>query len=115
MLATAVHSDEPTDGYWRPDHPVQVRIAGVLEDLTGCRLGPDVCGIDGCSVPNWAMPLSGLAQAFARFATGEGVDAARAAACRRIAARVLGPSRSRRRSGPPRYAGDGSDCPAMCS
>ena len=86
MLATAVHSDEPTDGYWRPDHPVQVRIARVLEDLTGCRLGPDVRGIDGCSVPNWAMPLSGLAQAFARFATGEGVDAARAAACRRIAA-----------------------------
>jgi L-asparaginase II len=86
MLATAVHSHEPTDGYWRPDHPVQVRIAGVLEDLTGCRLGPEVRGIDGCSVPNWAIPLSGLAQAFARFATGEGVDAARATACRRIAA-----------------------------
>ena len=27
MLATAVHKGEPTDGYWRPDHPVQVRIA----------------------------------------------------------------------------------------
>ncbi len=104
MLATAVHRDEPTDGYWRPDHPVQVRIAGVLEDLTGCRLGPEVRGIDGCSVPNWAIPLSGLAQAFARFATGEGVDAARATACRRIARRVLGPSRSRRRSGPSRHA-----------
>ena len=85
MLATAVHKGEPTDGYWRPDHPVQVRIARVLEDLTGCRLGPDVRGIDGCSVPNWAIPLSGLAQAFARFVTGEGVGAGRAAACRRIA------------------------------
>ena len=78
MLATAVHMGEPTDGYWRPDHPVQVRIARVLEELTGCRLGPEVRGIDGCSVPNWAMPLSGLAQAFARLATGEGMDAARA-------------------------------------
>jgi L-asparaginase II len=85
MLATAVHESEPTDGYWRPDHPVQVRIARVLADLTGCPLGPDVRGIDGCSVPNWAIPLSGLAQAFARFATAEGVGAGRAAACRRIA------------------------------
>jgi L-asparaginase II len=85
MLATAVHRGEPTDGYWRPDHPVQVRIAGVLEDLTGCRLGPDVRGIDGCSVPNWAIPLRGLAQAFACFVTGQGMSAGRAAACRRIA------------------------------
>jgi L-asparaginase II len=85
MLATAVHEGEPTQGYWRPDHPVQVRIARVLEDLSGCRLGPEVRGIDGCSVPNWAMPLRGLAQAYARFAAGEGTGAARARACRRIA------------------------------
>jgi L-asparaginase II len=84
MLATAVHKGEPEDGYWHPDHPVQVRIAHVLEDLAGCRLSPGVCGIDGCSVPNWAMPLSGLAQAFARFGMGQGIGAARAPACRRI-------------------------------
>jgi L-asparaginase II len=85
MLATAVHMCEPTDGYWRPDHPVQVRIARVLEDLTGCPLGAEVRGIDGCSVPNWAIPLSGLARAFARFATAESKGAERAVACRRIA------------------------------
>ena len=84
MLATAVHKGEPTDGYWRPEHPVQVRIARVLEDMTGCRLGPDVRGIDGCSVPNWAIPLSGLAQAFARLATGEGLGAERARPAARI-------------------------------
>lgn len=84
MLVTAVHKGEPIDGYWRPDHPVQVRIARVLEDLTGCRLGADVRGTDGCSVPNWAMPLNALAQAFARFTVAEGVGAGRAAACRRI-------------------------------
>jgi L-asparaginase II len=85
MLATAVHKGEPAEGYWHPDHPVQVRIARVLEDLAACRHSPEVCGTDGCSVPNWAMPLSGLAQAFARFATGETLGAARAVACRRIA------------------------------
>src|SRR5262245_12101485 len=85
MLATAAHEGEPTEGYWRPDHPVQVRIARVLEDLSGCRLGPEVRGIDGCSVPNWAMPLHGLAQAYARFATGKGMGEVRARACQRIA------------------------------
>jgi L-asparaginase II len=88
MLATAVHAEEPTEGYWRPEHPVQVRIAGILEDLSGCRLDAEVRGIDGCSVPNWAMPLCGLAQAFARFGRGEryaGLGEARARACQRIA------------------------------
>jgi L-asparaginase II len=84
MLATAVHLWEPTVGYWRPEHRVQVRIKRALEDLADCKLGPDVRGVDGCSVPNWAMPLAGLACAFARFATGEGPSAERADACRRI-------------------------------
>jgi L-asparaginase II len=85
MLATAVHAGEPIEGYWRPDHPVQVRIARVLEDLSGGRLGPKVRGIDGCSVPNWAMPLRGLAHAYARFAMPAGLGKARSSACRRIA------------------------------
>ena len=39
-------------------------------------------GIDGCSAPNYAMPLVGLARAFARLATAETDDAAvRARAC----------------------------------
>ena len=84
MLGTATHLAEPTDGYWRPDHPVQQRIRRALEDMTGCALGADAMGIDGCSVPNWAMPLAGLARAFARLATGEGLSPARAEACRRI-------------------------------
>src|SRR5262245_21039692 len=57
MLATAVHLGEPTEGYWRPDHPVQVRIRQVLEEMTGTRIDASACGIDGCSVPNWAIPL----------------------------------------------------------
>jgi L-asparaginase II len=84
MLATAAHLGEPTDGYWHPDHPVQVRIRRVLEDLTGCTLSPAVCGIDGCSVPNWAMPPSALAGAFARFVSGAGLTPQRAGHCARI-------------------------------
>ena len=85
MLTTALHMSEPIDSYWLPDHPVQLRILATLQDMTGQRLGAEVCGIDGCSVPNWAVPLSSLASAFARFVSGEGVSRERAEACRRLA------------------------------
>jgi L-asparaginase II len=85
MLATAVHLGEPVDGYWRPEHPVQVRIRRVLEDLTGVSLDASACGIDGCSVPNWAIPPERLARAFARLVTGEGLAPERARACGMVA------------------------------
>jgi L-asparaginase II len=85
MLATAVHMHEPVEGYWRPNHGVQRRIAQALGDMTGLTLSPEVCGIDGCSVPNWAIPLAGLARAFARLATGANLPPERAHVCRRIA------------------------------
>jgi L-asparaginase II len=84
MLATAVHMGEPLDDYWRPEHPVQARIAAVLEDLTGAPITGYRVGIDGCSAPNWAIPLANLARAFARLATGEGLAEARAEAARRV-------------------------------
>lgn len=68
MLAVARHIGEPTQGYVRPGHPVQLRIASVLEELTGCQPSADVCAVDGCSVPTWALPLDSWALAFARIA-----------------------------------------------
>jgi len=85
MLATAVHKAEAIEGYWLPDHPVQNRIRNALEDVTGRRLGSDLRGIDGCSAPNWAVPLRSLAGAFARFVTGEGLGHDRWRACRQLA------------------------------
>jgi len=68
--------------YIEPAHPVQRLVKSTLEDLTGAVLSQDVCAIDGCSVPTWAMPLAALARGFARFGTGVGLapDRARAAA-----------------------------------
>jgi L-asparaginase II len=85
MLATAAHKAEAIETYCLPDHPVQMRILRTLEEMSGRRLGSDVRGIDGCSVPNWAVPLADLARAFARFITGEGLKPARWRACRRLA------------------------------
>ena len=70
MLATAMRLGEAPAGYVHPDHGVQRRIAGVIEDLTGLPLAADICGVDGCSVPTWALPLSSLAKAFALLAAG---------------------------------------------
>lgn len=70
MLATASHLGEPIAGYHDPDHPVQQRIRAALERLTGTSLGEVEMGIDGCSAPNWAVPLHALATAFARLASG---------------------------------------------
>jgi L-asparaginase II len=85
MLATAVHLGEPTSDYWRPDHPVQLRVRSTLEEFAGCSLGAEVRGIDGCSAPNWAIPLAALARAFACFVTGEGAGARHRQAAQRIA------------------------------
>ena len=61
MLATARHLTEPTEGYWRPDHPVQQRIRRALEDMTGCALGADASASTAARCPTgrsrwWALP-----------------------------------------------------------
>jgi L-asparaginase II len=70
--------------YETPSHPVQRAAKAAIEDLTGAALGADVCALDGCSIPTYAVPLRALALGFARFATGAGLAPARREAARRI-------------------------------
>jgi L-asparaginase II len=58
----------------------------VLEPLGGAAIPDSHIGVDGCSVPTFAMPLARLALAFARFGTGQGLAPARAAAAQRLRA-----------------------------
>ena len=88
MCACAVHHKEDPAGYWRPEHPVQQRIVASLRAYTGEDLGADVRGTDGCSAPNWAIPVASLATAFARFITAEGPGKPHRAASERIAKSV---------------------------
>ncbi|MBK1634987.1 asparaginase [Rhodovulum adriaticum] len=48
------------------DHPVQVAVRAAFEDVTGAA--SPTFGIDGCSAPNFATTMQGLARAMARFA-----------------------------------------------
>ncbi len=81
-LACAMGAD--TGDYFRPEHPVQRQVRAVLEDFTGAALGEDICAIDGCSVPTWAVPLQNLAWGFAKFGTGHGLSPRRAAVAARL-------------------------------
>jgi L-asparaginase II len=44
-------------GYIEPDHPVQREVKAVIESVTGAAIPDERRGIDGCSVPTWAVPL----------------------------------------------------------
>ncbi len=75
-------------GYVAWDHPVQREVTAALADVTRARLDEETRGVDGCSIPTYAIPLRALAHGFARFATGQGLSAARAKAAARIRAAV---------------------------
>jgi L-asparaginase II len=52
--------------YVEPDHPVQMAVRATFEEVTG-ESSPGY-GIDGCSAPNFATSVTGLARAMAAFA-----------------------------------------------
>ncbi|KAK8100874.1 uncharacterized protein PG998_007722 [Apiospora kogelbergensis] len=73
MLAGAAVLGAPFDGYERPEHPMQIRVRRVTEDLAGLESASDIgggiaWGVDGCNLPAPAMPLKDLARTFAAFA-----------------------------------------------
>jgi L-asparaginase II len=84
MLVAAVHLGFDPHGYEKPDHPLQVMIAGILSETCGVGFEPRHMGIDGCSLPTLALPLSALAQGFARAGTGIGLAPDRARAAERL-------------------------------
>ena len=59
--------------YIDPDHPTQIAVRAAFEEVTG-EASPGY-GIDGCSAPNFATSLHGLARGMAAFAAAEGGDA----------------------------------------
>jgi L-asparaginase II len=86
FLCIARHWGVEHRGYVAPAHPAQRAVKAAIEQLTGAGLAEDRCGVDGCSIPTWAVPLTNLAHAFARFGTGHGLASARAQAAARLRA-----------------------------
>ncbi len=87
VCVACVSGIEPT-GYVAWDHPVQREVTAALAEVTQARLDGETRGVDGCSIPTYAIPLRALAHGFARFATGQGLSPGRAKAAARIRAAV---------------------------
>jgi L-asparaginase II len=68
MLAYCVQCALPKDSYLAYDHPLQQAIRHAVAHFTSTPEANLVAGIDGCSAPNYALPLARLAQAYARLA-----------------------------------------------
>lgn len=86
FLSVARHLGQPTRGYIRYDHPVQQRVLGVLEQMTGLDLARAPRGTDGCGIPVIGVPLGNLALAMARLGHPHDQPKARRDACARIRA-----------------------------
>jgi L-asparaginase II len=86
FLCAACAMDADRTRYTEPAHPVQRAVKATLEALGGVAVGEDVCAVDGCSAPTWAIPLMALARAFARFGSGEGLAPERAKAAMQLRA-----------------------------
>ncbi|HVO04243.1 MAG TPA: asparaginase [Candidatus Cybelea sp.] len=84
FLTAARHLGFPTKGYIQYEHPVQQRLLGILEQMSGTELTGVPRGIDGCGIPTIAFPIANHAFAMAQMADPHHLPEARAAACHRI-------------------------------
>ncbi len=70
FLAYCVQHGLSLDDYIDPAHPLQTAIRRDVARATGMAPEDFKMGIDGCSAPNYALPLSNLAWGYARLASG---------------------------------------------
>ncbi|MES2944872.1 MAG: asparaginase [Pseudomonadota bacterium] len=70
FLAYCVQYGLSLDDYTEPGHLLQQAIRRDIARAVGMDAEDFKMGIDGCSAPNYAMPLANLARGYARLASG---------------------------------------------
>ncbi|MGI5839207.1 MAG: asparaginase [bacterium] len=86
MLTYAVYKGYPLEGYYKPEHPVQKAALAEIAYFAGMDPQDIVCGVDGCGVVVFAMPVYNMAYSFARLADPDQLPVTKAAAVKRITA-----------------------------
>lgn len=89
MVGYARMHNWSTGDYIHPTHPVQQNILRTLVDLSSISEDQVRLGIDGCSVPNFAIPLKNAALAFARLCDPSGLEPNRRRACLAISSAMV--------------------------
>jgi len=84
MLSGGGHVRQYAKGYVAPRHPVMRAVTEALQATTGHDLAKAPRGIDGCSIPTFAIPLDRLALAFAHVGAGSGLRPGHARAATRL-------------------------------
>jgi len=87
VLEASSKGSSPGLEYIDQDHPVQIEILKTLAEMSGLEAGSIRTGIDGCSLPSFALPLQNAALAYARLCdpdTGGVSPAERRGACGEI-------------------------------
>lgn len=84
MLAYAKMRGFPLETYLNLNHPIQQEILTTLAAMCKMDQGKIELGVDGCSAPNFAMPLYNAALGMARLCDPHELTEARALACKKI-------------------------------
>lgn len=84
MLAFAKMRGLPLENYLDFDHPIQIEILKTFSEMCGIKLDKIERGIDGCSAPNFAVPLVNAALGMARICDPRDLSKARGKACKKI-------------------------------
>ena len=84
MLAYAKMRGLPLENYLDLEHPIQQDILASFAEMCLLPVKEIGLGTDGCSAPNFAVPLYNAAFAFARLCDPNELAEVRASACRKI-------------------------------
>lgn len=84
MLASAKALGYSLEDYYKPDHPVQVKIGEMIARVCDYPVDKIQIGIDGCGVPVHALPIYNFAYGMARMSDGEGLEEEYAQAAKKI-------------------------------
>jgi L-asparaginase II len=84
MLAYAKMRGLPLENYLEIHHPIQQDILATFAEMCMLAVGEIELGTDGCSAPNFAVPLSNAALAMARLCDPRQLSETRASACRKV-------------------------------
>ncbi|UYH51007.1 asparaginase [Candidatus Kirkpatrickella diaphorinae] len=88
LVCLALDQQLDPENYVTPEHPVQKQVTAVLAEMTDTPHDAHNRGIDGCSMPTYAIPLRQLALGFARFGANNTLEADRGKAAARLRAAI---------------------------
>ena len=89
MLAHAKMRDLPLEDYLDINHPIQQDILASFAEMCLIPVSEIELGTDGCSAPNFAVPMFHAALGMARLCDPHELSSARAAACLKITSAML--------------------------